>query len=292
MVHVDRVGNIAAMVQSNLNGLVASGGSELDGELLAVGGQSLGAQCNGGGPLVCVVAGEIRWRIDFNTVLGHVIFGRSLVGDGLEERHLDRVGSGNHEGAVQEEQSNRVVEARDVGCRACVPALTKRLGRVVDQHFQGRILSYAEALSSEIATVDPDHGAVREQRAFYHSTTFGHAIHFPFRRCGQRLDASTRRVGWGSNVLVRATTADDHIWCVAICAAKREKDRTTGVGIGASVSRKVRESFDSLPSIYVENLSRFRNEHKEVAVVEKVEERIHVNRHILVQDVHGGGSSH
>lgn len=139
MVHMQRMCDEAAMIEGNLDTLGAGRDVEGDGEGAAVCFEREGAQKHVLGALESVVAGEIGRGVDLDAELGDVVFRGRAAGDGGEERLLDGVGAGDHEGAVKEEESNGVVEAGDLRAGSRGEALTEGFGRIVDQHFQGRV---------------------------------------------------------------------------------------------------------------------------------------------------------
>ena len=220
MVHVQAVGDVAAVVEGDLAALGGGGGGEGDGKGGAVGGEGFGGEDDIGGALVGVGAGEVRGHVVFDAELGDVVFAGDLVGHGRQQRHLHRVGAGDHEGAVEEEDGDGVVEAGDAGEGAGRPALAVGLGRVVDQHGfgGGGGGGDAEALGAFVAAVEPDDGAVGEEGAFDHAAAFGHRVHFPGRVGGVGLDAAAARVGGGCDVLVGAAAADDDVCGVLVRA--------------------------------------------------------------------------
>jgi hypothetical protein len=281
---VHRVGDEASIVKGDLDSLSTSWVGELDGERGTIGLESLGGQ--GHARWSSGVTLKVRRSIDLVAPFG----GIGMLGVGSVEGHFDGVGARNEESAVEEEKSNTVVEAGDGGLGSSGPALALGLCGVVDQDLECGLGGKIETLSTLLSTVDPDDGTVSEQSTFDHTTALWHGVQFPSSST-KRLDATAGRISRGSDVLVRATTANDDIRVPLVSAGEGKEDRTTSVGVGAVITWQIWESLDDGVGTDVEALGRLGSEDKEVAILHEMDEWIHVVWLVLGQDGHGNALS-
>ena len=179
---------------------------------------------------------------------------------------MHRVRARDHEGAVEEEQGDGVVQTRDGGCSARGPALAERESGVVDESFVCRISAEAETLRAAVAAVEEDDGAVGEEGAFDHAAAFGHRVHFPMWGGGERLDAAAGGIGGGSDVLVRAASADDYVGGPVVGGDEGEEDGSASVGVCAVVAGEIRVGSDDGVGRDGEGLGGFGDEDEEIAI--------------------------
>jgi hypothetical protein len=278
--HVNRVGNESTVVEGNLDSLVVGGGGELDGELRAISLEVLAGKNNIG--RTSRVALKVGRSVDLVAELGD----KWVLRVRRKDRLLDGVGARNEKGTVKEEKSNTVVQACNVRLGSGGPALALGLVGVVKEDLKGGILGNTEALSTLLGTVDPDAGTVGKKSTFNHATAFRHGVHLPLRVGVKRPDATARWVTWGSNVLVRTTTADDDIRVPVVSTGQGHHDGASSVGVGAVRAREVRELANSLSSTNVEDLSGLGDLNEQVTILHQVHEWVHVVRLVLAQDLH------
>jgi hypothetical protein len=281
--HVDRVSNESTIVQGNLDVLSVGGGLELDVESGTVGDEVLAGDLDAGRTLY--VALKVGRCVDLVAELGDV----GVLRVRGENRLFYRVGAGDQESAVEEEKSDTVVETGDGGFRSSSPALALGLVRVVEEDLESRVLGDAEALRAELSTVDPDAGTIGKEGSLDHTAAFGHRVHLPLRVGIKGLDTTAGWVTGSSNILVRATTADEDIRVVVVGAGQSHHDGATGVGIGAVGAGQISERTDDIASGNVEDLSRLGDLNEQVAILHQVHEWVHVVRLVLAQDLHGDG---
>lgn len=283
MTHVDRVGDEATVVKVDLDSLGVGRGVELDGECRAISLQGLTGDLNGG--RTSRVALEVGRGVDLVAELGDV----GILGGGLEDRLLDGVGSRDQESTVEKEKGDTVVETGDGRLGTCGEALALRLSRVVEKNLKSRVLCNTETLSAFLSTVDPSNGTVSKKSTLNHATALGHGVKLPSRVSVKRLHTTTGWISGSSDVLVRATTANDDIRVPAVSAGKGHHYGATGVGVRAVGTGQVRKSANDVASTDVEDLSRLGNLNEQVAILHQVEEWVHVVRLVLFQDLHGDG---
>ena len=283
------VRHITPMVKRNLNLLRTSRAVELDGGFPAQGMESLDLELDVCGAFAGVGTGEVWRGVDLDLEVCDVVFRGDTVGDGVENGLFDGVGACDHESAVEEEETDGVVEAFEGRGGTFMPALAFRSGWVVDEDFLGGVCAEAEPLGAFFAAVEPDDGPVGEEVPFDHGTAFGHGIHFPSGVGVEGLDASARGVCWRSDVLVGASTADHHVGSPFVGARKGQEHGTAGVGIGAVVSWHVRQGFDDSVAADVEDLGRLCNEDHELAIIEEVHKGVHIVGFVLGQDLERRG---
>ena len=277
----------AAMVQDHARRVRSRRRGESDRERAAISDDGGGGEGNGGGSPVRIAAFQVRRRVDLDAEFGDVVLARRLPVHGRQQRHLDRIRARDHDRAVEEEQGDGMVQARDRGCGTRCPALAELVGGVVDQGVVCGIGTEAEALCAAVAAAEEDDSAVGEEDTFDHATPLRHAVHFPFWRCGEGLDAATGGVGRGGNVLIRSTATDDDVGRPVVGCAEGEQNRGAGIGVGAVVAGEIGVCRDGGVGGDVEGFRRFRDEDEEGAIGEEVDERVHVVRLILCEDVHG-----
>ena len=184
MIHMQRMRDEATMVERDFDALHAFRDVEFDRKGTTVRLEGQGAENDVRRALVRVVAREVRRGVDLDAEVGDVVFRRGAAGAGGEDRLFDWVGARDHEGAVEEEEGDGVVEAGDWGAGACGEALAETFSGVVDQDFERGVGGETEALRAAVGAVDEDDGAVGEEGAFDHAAAFGHRVHFPACVCG------------------------------------------------------------------------------------------------------------
>jgi hypothetical protein len=182
--HVDGVGNETTVVKRNLDVLSVRRRGELDVELGAVGLEVLAGELDLG--RTSGVSLEVRGSVDFVAELGD----EGVLGGGLEDRLLNRVGTRDEKSTVKKEKGDTVVQARDGGLGTGCETLALGLFRVVEENLESRVLSDTESLSTFLTTVDPDDSSVREKSTFNHTTAFRHGVHLPLGVGRERLDAT------------------------------------------------------------------------------------------------------
>ena len=277
--HVDRVGNESTIVERDFDVLSVGRSVELDVELLLDLELLLGdldGRGTGG------VALEVRGSVDLVAELGDV----GVLGVGLEDGLLNGVGAGDQEGTVEEEEGDRVVETGDGGGRASGEALALGLVGVVEKDLESRVLGNTETLSTLLSTVDPDDGTVGKESSLNHTAALGHGVHLPLWVGIERPDAAARWVSRGSDVLVRATTADDDVGVVVVGRREREHDGSTSVGVGTVRTGKVGQHADDASGLNLEDLGRLGDLDEQVAVLHQVHEWVHVVGLVLAEDLH------
>jgi len=259
--HVNGVGNESTVVEGNLDSLVVGRGGELDGELRAIGFEGLAGKDDI--RRTSRVALEVGRSVDLVEELGD----KGVLRVGRKDRLLDGVGARNEEGTVKKEESNTVVQASDVRLGSGGPALALGLDGVVNENLKSRILGDTETLRTFLSTVDPNASAVGQKSTFDHTTAFGHRVHLPLWVCVKWPDATTGWVTWGSNVLVRTTTADDDIGVPVVSAGQGHHDRASSVRVGAIRTREVRELAHRLTSTNIEDLGRLGDLNEQVTIL-------------------------
>ena len=98
---------------------------------------------------------------------------------------------------------------------------------------------------------------------------------------------ATAWVGGTCDVLVGPTTADDDIRGPVVGAGQRQKNAAASVGVRPVVSRQICELLDSGVGTNVEDLAGLGYEDEKSAVVQEMDEWIHVVRLIHRQYIHG-----
>ncbi|TLD31366.1 hypothetical protein PspLS_03068 [Pyricularia sp. CBS 133598] len=293
--HVHAVGDVAVVVERDLDVLDRlAGQAEAHVERATTGraGRHGGArQRHVERPQVLPAVAQVGRRVALDPELGRV---RRLLAH-LEDRLLDRVAAGDEDRAVLEHQRHRVVHARDVGRSGRRETLAQGLRRVVEERGESGLVGHAKALGSLVSAVDKKDGAVQEENTLNHDTSVGHGVHLPLGVRVQWLDATAGRLSRRGNVLVRSTSTDDDVGCVAILLGKRQHDGATGVGVGAVVTGKLRHLLDNGASggtvSDIEQLRRFGSKNEQVAVVQEVNEGVHVVGLRLDEEVHGHKSA-
>ena len=283
MTHVDGVGDEATVVKIDLDVLGVGRRGELDGELGAISLEGLGGDLDSG--RTGRVALEVRGGVDLVAELGNV----RVLGGGLENGLLNGVGSRDQESTIEKKKSDTVVETSNGRLRTSSEALALGLGRVVQKNLEGRVLSNTETLSTLLGTIDPSDGTVSKKSTLDHTATLGHGVQLPGGIGIERLHATAGRVGGSSDVLVRATTTDDDIGAPLVGAREGHHDGTTGVGVCAVGSGKIRKSANDIASTNVEDLSRLGDLDEEVTVLHQVKEGVHVVGLVLAEDLHVDG---
>jgi hypothetical protein len=277
--HVDRVGDETTVVERDLDLLCVCGSSELDGE-----GRSdlevLAGELDVG--RTGRVALEVRRSVDLVAELGDV----GVLCVGLEDGLLDGVGAGNEQGTVEEEESNTVVETGNGGLGAGGEALALGLVGVVQEDLKSRVAGNTETLGTLLSTVDPDDSTVGKKSTLNHTTAFGHRVHLPRWVGIKRPDAAAGGVTRSSNVLVRATTADDNVGVPVVLAGQRKHDGSTSVGVGTVGTGEVRQHADNGSSLDLEDLGRLGDLDKDVAILHQVHEGVHVVGLVLAENLH------
>jgi hypothetical protein len=281
--HVDGVSNETTVVEGNLDSLGVGRGGEFDGEGGSIGLKCLVGDLNSRG--TSGVALKVGGSVDLVAELGDV----GVLGGGLEDRLLDRVGSRDQKGTIKEEKGDTVVETCDGRLRTGGEALTLGLVGVVDEDLESRVLGNTETLSTLLGTVDPNDGSVSKKSSLNHTTALRHRVHLPSGVGIEGLDATTGWVTRRSDVLVRTTTTDDNIRVPLVGAGKSHHNRATGVGVGAVSTGKIGKSANDITSANIENLSRLGDLDEKVAVLHQVEEGVHVVRLVLAEDLHVDG---
>lgn len=277
--HVEGVGDESTVVEGDLDVLGVGGGVELDVES----GSDLGALVGDdnvgrtGG-----VALEVRRSVDLVAELSD----EWVLGGGLEDGLLNGVGTSDEQSTVKQKESNTVVETGNGGLGARGETLALGLVRVVKEDLEGGVTSDTETLSTLLSTVNPDDGTVRKKSSLNHTTAFGHRVHLPLWVGVKGPDAAARRVSGSSDILVRATTADDDIGVVVVGAGQRKHDGTTSVGVSTVGTREVSELADDGASLNLEDLSRLGDLDEDVAILHQVHEGVHVVGLVLAEDFH------
>lgn len=277
--HVDRVSDESTVVERDLDVLGVGRSSELDVEGLR-NLEVLGGDLDSGG--AGGVALEVRRSVDLVAELGDV----RVLSVGCEDGLLDGVGAGDQQSTVKKEKSDTVVETGDGRGWAGGEALALGLVGVVEEDLERRVLGNTETLGTLLSAVDPDDGTVREESSLNHTTSFGHGVHLPLWVGRKRLDATARWVTRGSDVLVRATTADDNVGVVVVGRGQGKHNGSTSVGVGTVGTGKVGQHADNGSSLNLEDLSRLGDLDEEVSVLHQMHEGVHVVRLVLAENLH------
>ena len=283
---MQRMRHKTTVIQRDLDRLGARWRSEADHKFASVRLERFTRERDAGRSAIGIRALEVGRRVDLDAEFRDVVFRGCLAGNWGEQRLFDGVGASDHDGAVEKKECDGVVETGDRGAGACGPALAEFGSRVVDERFEGGVGGESEALSTAVATVEEDDCSVGEQGAFDHAAAFGHRVHFPSSGGGERLDAAATGVGRARDVLVGAATTDEDVGSPLTGAGEGQEHASTGVGVRAVVAREIGVGLDGFVPSNVEALSGFRDKYEEVTVGHEVDERIHVVRLILGEDVH------
>lgn len=164
------------MVQHHTHALRPTGRRESHGERAAVRHEARARQDDIRRTPGGVRALQVRRRVDLDAELGDVVFAGRLAIHGREHRHLHGIRARDHDGAVEEEQHDGMVQPCDRRRRARGPALAEGAGRVVDEGIVGRIGGDTEALRAAVAAVEEDDGPVGEEGALDHAAALGHRV--------------------------------------------------------------------------------------------------------------------
>ena len=283
MAHVERVGDETTVVEVNLDSLGVGRGGELNGELGAIRLESLGGDLDVG--RTSGVAHEVRRSVDLVAELSDV----GVLSGGLEDGLLNGVGSRDQESTVEKEKRDTVVETGNGRLRASGETLALGLVGVVEENLESWVLGNTETLSTLLSTVDKCDGTVSEKGTFNHTTALRHGVHLPGGVGVKRLHATAGWVTGSSDILVRATTADDDIGVPVVGAGKGHHNGATGVGVGTVGTREIRKSADDVAGTDIEDFSRLGYLYEEVAIPHQVEEGVHVVRLVLAKNLHVDG---
>jgi len=281
--HVNGVGDEATIVKVDLDVLGVGRRIELDGELGAISLEGLGGDLDSGG--TGRVALEVGRSVDLVAELGNV----GVLGGGLENGLLNRVGSRDQESTIEKEKSDTVIQTSDGRLRTSSEALALGLGRVVQKNLKSGVLSNTETLSTLLGTVDPSDGTISKKSTLDHTATLRHGVQLPGGVGIERLHATAGGVSRSSDVLVRATTTDDDIRVPLVGAREGHHDGATGVGVCTVGSGKVRKSTNDIASTNVEDLSGLGDLDEEVTILHQVKEGVHVVGLVLAEDLHVDG---